>query len=110
MARTTSEKLKPQDFRNFVTMFVVFIFAICWAPLNFIGLVVASDPDSMAPRIPQWLFVASFSCGIFNSCLNAIIYGLLNQNFRQEYRKIIVSLYTTKMFFVDSSNHVADRN
>ena len=66
-------------------------------------------PASMAPRIPEWLFVASYYMAYFNSCLNAIIYGLLNQNFRQEYRKIIVSLCTTKMFFVDSSNHVADR-
>ncbi|ELK28483.1 Melatonin receptor type 1A [Myotis davidii] len=47
-------KLKPQDFRNFVTMFVVFVlFAICWAPLNLIGLAVASDPAGMVPRIPE---------------------------------------------------------
>ncbi|KAG3294641.1 melatonin receptor type 1A [Ictidomys tridecemlineatus] len=103
-------KLKPQDFRNFVTMFVVFVlFAICWAPLNFIGLVVATDPASMVPRIPEWLFVASYYMAYFNSCLNAIIYGLLNQNFRKEYRRIIVSLCTAKMFFVDSSNDVADK-
>ncbi|XP_054421782.1 melatonin receptor type 1A [Pteronotus mesoamericanus] len=103
-------KLKPQDFRNFVTMFVVFVlFAICWAPLNFIGLAVASDPDSMVPRIPEWLFVGSYYMAYFNSCLNAIIYGLLNQNFRKEYRRIIVSLCTAKMFFVDSTDEVAKR-
>ncbi|XP_049721128.1 melatonin receptor type 1A [Elephas maximus indicus] len=103
-------KLKPQDFRNFVTMFVVFVlFAICWAPLNFIGLVVSLDPASMVPRIPEWLFVASYYMVYFNSCLNAIIYGLLNQNFRKEYRKIIASLCTAKLFLVDSSNDVADR-
>ncbi|KAM5276718.1 melatonin receptor type 1A [Hipposideros larvatus] len=103
-------KLKPQDFRNFVTMFMVFVlFAICWAPLNLIGLAVASDPASMVPRIPEWLFVTSYYMAYFNSCLNAIIYGVLNQNFRKEYRRIIVSLCTAKMFFVDSSNDVADR-
>ncbi|XP_004696533.1 melatonin receptor type 1A, partial [Echinops telfairi] len=103
-------KLKPQDFRNFVTMFVVFVlFAICWAPLNFIGLAVASDPASMAPSIPEWLFVASYYMAYFNSCLNAIIYGLLNQNFRREYKRIIVSLCTARMFFVDSSNDVPER-
>lgn len=103
-------KLKPQDFRNFVTMFVVFVlFAICWAPLNLIGLIVASDPATMVPRIPEWLFVASYYLAYFNSCLNAIIYGLLNQNFRKEYKKIIVSLCTAKMFFVESSNEEADK-
>uniref|UniRef100_A0A8C2VYC6 Melatonin receptor type 1A n=2 Tax=Chinchilla lanigera TaxID=34839 RepID=A0A8C2VYC6_CHILA len=103
-------KLKPQDFRNFVTMFVVFVlFAICWAPLNFIGLIVASDPANMVPRIPEWLFVVSYYMAYFNSCLNAIIYGLLNQNFRKEYRRIIVSLCTAKIFFADSSNDIEDR-
>ncbi|XP_059537094.1 melatonin receptor type 1A [Myotis daubentonii] len=103
-------KLKPQDFRNFVTMFVVFVlFAICWAPLNLIGLAVASDPAGMVPRIPEWLFVASYYMAYFNSCLNAIIYGLLNQNFRKEYRRIIVSLCTARMFFVESTNDGAGR-
>ncbi|XP_019277722.2 melatonin receptor type 1A [Panthera pardus] len=98
-------KMKPQDFRNFVTMFVVFVlFAICWAPLNLIGLAVASDPAGMVPRIPEWLFVASYYMAYFNSCLNAIIYGLLNQNFRKEYRRIIVSLCTARMFSACRSN------
>ncbi|XP_036984835.2 melatonin receptor type 1A [Artibeus jamaicensis] len=101
-------KLKPEDFRNFVTMFVVFVlFAICWAPLNLIGLAVASDPASMGPRIPEWLFVGSYYMAYFNSCLNAIVYGLLNQNFRKEYGRILVSLCTGKKFFVGSTNEVA---
>ncbi|KAM7111262.1 melatonin receptor type 1A [Molossus nigricans] len=103
-------KLKPQDFRNFVSMFVVFVlFAICWAPLNVIGLAVASDPARMVPRVPEWLFVASYYMAYFNSCLNAIIYGVLNQNFRKEYRRIVVSLCTAKMFFAESTNEGADR-
>uniref|UniRef100_A0A8C3WV21 Melatonin receptor type 1A n=1 Tax=Catagonus wagneri TaxID=51154 RepID=A0A8C3WV21_9CETA len=103
-------RLTPQDLRNFVTMFVVFVlFAICWAPLNFIGLAVASRPAGVAPRVPEWLFVASYYMAYFNSCLNAIIYGLLNQNFRQEYRRIIVSVCAARMFFVHSSNNVAGR-
>nr|QFX66617.1 melatonin receptor 1a [Axis axis] len=59
-------KLKPQDFRNFVTMFVVFVlFTICWAPLNFIGLVLASDPVSMAPRIPRVAVCGQLLYGVF---------------------------------------------
>ncbi|XP_020824152.1 melatonin receptor type 1A [Phascolarctos cinereus] len=103
-------KLKPHDFRNFVTMFVVFVlFAICWGPLNFIGLAVAVNPVKIVPRIPEWLFVSSYYMAYFNSCLNAIIYGLLNQNFRREYRRIIMSLCSLKVFFVDSSNDVPER-
>ncbi len=103
-------KLTPHDVRNFVTMFVVFVlFAVCWAPLNLIGLAVAIDPERVAPHIPEWLFVSSYFMAYFNSCLNAIVYGLLNQNFRREYKKIIISLCTAKIFFPESSNDAADR-
>ncbi|XP_067842893.1 melatonin receptor type 1A-like [Heptranchias perlo] len=103
-------KLKPHDLRNFATMFVVFVlFAVCWAPLNFIGLAVAVNPIMIAPRIPEWLFVASYFMAYFNSCLNAIIYGLLNQNFRREYKRIIISLCTARIFFPESSNDALDR-
>lgn len=103
-------KLTPHTIRNFVTMFVVFVlFAICWAPLNFIGLAVAIDPKKMAPLVPEWLFVFSYFLAYFNSCLNAIVYGLLNQNFRQEYKKIIMSLCTARMFYPESSNEAVDK-
>ncbi|KAM6440335.1 melatonin receptor type 1A [Liasis olivaceus] len=103
-------KLKPHDFRNFITMFVVFVlFAVCWAPLNVIGLTVAISPETIIPKIPEWLFVSSYYMAYFNSCLNAIIYGLLNQNFRREYKRILRTICTRKVFFQDSSNDAADR-
>ncbi|XP_077427265.1 melatonin receptor type 1A-A [Vanacampus margaritifer] len=101
-------KLTPHDVRNFVTMFVVFVlFAVCWAPLNLIGLAVAIRPEVALPLVPEWLFVASYFMAYFNSCLNAIVYGVLNQNFRREYKRIVVSLCTARLFFQDSSNDQA---
>ncbi|XP_019900858.1 melatonin receptor type 1B-B isoform X1 [Esox lucius] len=97
-------RLKPSDLRNFVTMFVVFVlFAICWAPLNLIGLAVAINPASVAPQIPDWLFVVSYFMAYFNSCLNAVIYGLLNRNFRKEYRRIVMSVCATRLFVSETS-------
>ncbi|XP_035536228.1 melatonin receptor type 1B-like [Morone saxatilis] len=97
-------RIKPSDLRNFITMFVVFVlFAICWAPLNFIGLAVAINPEAVVPRIPEWLFVVSYFMAYFNSCLNAIIYGLLNQNFRREYKRIIMSVWMPHLFFQETS-------
>ncbi|XP_066570857.1 melatonin receptor type 1C [Amia ocellicauda] len=98
------QKLKPSDLRNFLTMFVVFVlFAVCWAPLNFIGLAVAINPMQVAPNIPEWLFITSYFMAYFNSCLNAVIYGLLNQNFRKEYKRILLALCTPRMLFMDTS-------
>ncbi|XP_078477901.1 LOW QUALITY PROTEIN: melatonin receptor type 1A-A-like [Lampetra planeri] len=103
-------KLTPHDVRNFVTMFVVFVlFAVCWAPLNLIGLAVAIKPEVVIPLIPEWLFVASYFMAYFNSCLNAIVYGVLNQNFRREYKRIVVSVCTARIFFQDSSNDAGER-
>ncbi|XP_078258829.1 melatonin receptor type 1B-like [Rhinoraja longicauda] len=97
-------RLKQSDFRNFLTMFVVFVlFAFCWAPLNLIGLAVAINPQKIAPKIPEWLFVLSYFMAYFNSCLDAIIYGLMNQNFRKEYKRIIMSLTTPRLLFQDTS-------
>ncbi|XP_067852853.1 melatonin receptor type 1B-like [Heptranchias perlo] len=97
-------KLKPSDVRNFLTMFVVFVlFAVCWGPLNFIGLAVAINPLEVAPKIPEWLFIMSYFMAYFNSCLNAVIYGLLNQNFRNEYKRILMSMWSPRLFFTDLS-------
>uniref|UniRef100_A0A8C4T2I8 Melatonin receptor type 1A like n=1 Tax=Erpetoichthys calabaricus TaxID=27687 RepID=A0A8C4T2I8_ERPCA len=86
-------KMKPQDFRNFLTMFVVFVlFAVCWAPLNLIGLAVALNPN-LGIAVPEWLFTASYFMAYFNSCLNAVIYGVLNHNFRKEYKQIVTSVF-----------------
>ncbi|XP_025061140.1 melatonin-related receptor [Alligator sinensis] len=98
------QKLRAGDMRNFLTMFVVFVlFAVCWGPLNFIGLAVSINPSKVAPQIPEWLFVLSYFMAYFNSCLNAMIYGLLNQNFRKEYKRILLTLWTPRLFFVDLS-------
>nr|ACX45270.1 melatonin receptor 1B [Macaca fascicularis] len=96
--------LRPSDLRSFLTMFVVFvIFAVCWAPLNCIGLAVAINPQEMAPQIPEGLFVTSYLLAYFNSCLNAIVYGLLNQNFRREYKRILLALWNPRHCIQDSS-------
>uniref|UniRef100_A0A3B3ZY26 G-protein coupled receptors family 1 profile domain-containing protein n=1 Tax=Periophthalmus magnuspinnatus TaxID=409849 RepID=A0A3B3ZY26_9GOBI len=104
-----SPRLRPSDMRNFLTMFVVFVlFAICWAPLNLIGLAVAIDPVRVVPRIPEWLFVVSYFMAYFNSCLNAIIYGLLNRNFRNEYKRIVTSVWVTRLFVTETSRAATD--
>ncbi|KAE8613831.1 hypothetical protein XENTR_v10007886 [Xenopus tropicalis] len=83
----------PYNIHGFITMFVVFVlFAVCWGPLNIIGLTVAIYPP-LGDSIPRWLFVASYFMAYFNSCLNAVVYGALNRNFRREYKKILLNIF-----------------
>ncbi|XP_030637071.1 melatonin receptor type 1C [Chanos chanos] len=105
----TKPGLRAGDLRNFLTMFVVFVlFAVCWAPLNLIGIAVAIDPARVAPNVPDWLFVSSYFLAYFNSCLNAVVYGLLNQNFRREYKQILLALCAPRTFFIENSRGGTD--
>ncbi|XP_043935166.1 melatonin receptor type 1C-like [Protopterus annectens] len=88
----SKQKLKPSEVRNLLTMFAVFVtFAICWGPFSFIGLVVGFSPTGKAPTVPDWLLVQSYFMAYINSCLNGIVYGVFNHNFRSEYKKIVLS-------------------
>ncbi|XP_043935162.1 melatonin receptor type 1C-like [Protopterus annectens] len=90
----SKQKLKPNEVRNFLTMFLVFVlFAVCWGPLSFIGLVVGFSPTGKAPSVPDWIFVLSYFMAYINSCLNGIVYGVFNHNFRNEYKRIVLFLY-----------------
>ncbi|XP_004686032.1 PREDICTED: melatonin-related receptor [Condylura cristata] len=74
------------EVRNFLTMFVIFLlFAVCWCPINVLTVLVAVSPKELAGKIPTWLYLAAYFLAYFNSCLNAVVYGLLNENFRREY-------------------------
>ncbi|XP_077117408.1 melatonin receptor type 1A-like [Ranitomeya variabilis] len=83
----------PNNKHSFITMFIVFVlFAVCWGPLNIIGFLVGLNPQ-IGESIPRWLFVASYFMAYFNSCLNAVVYGALNKNFRREYRRILLNIF-----------------
>ncbi|KAM7101312.1 LOW QUALITY PROTEIN: melatonin receptor type 1A-like [Ciconia maguari] len=85
-------KMKPHDSQNLLTMFMVFVlFAVCWAPLNFTGFAVAVKPP-LGSSIPEWLFTSSYFMAYFNSCLNVVIYGAMN-NFRKEYKRIMLTVF-----------------
>ncbi|XP_043935207.1 melatonin receptor type 1C-like [Protopterus annectens] len=99
----SKQKLKPNEVRQFIVMFVVFVlFASCWGPFSILGLAVGFNPTQMAPKIPDWLLIFCHFLAYFNSCLNGLVYGVLNRNFQREYKQIILMLCTSKWLFQDS--------
>ncbi|XP_043935160.1 uncharacterized protein LOC122808262 [Protopterus annectens] len=93
--RDNKQKLKFNEVRNFFTMFAVFfLFAVCWGPFTVILLAVGFSPPGKVPRIADWVTVISYFMAYFNSSLNGIIYGVFNRNFRNEYKRIVLSLCT----------------
>ncbi|XP_006973982.1 melatonin-related receptor [Peromyscus maniculatus bairdii] len=90
------------EVRNFLTMFVIFLlFAVCWCPINVLTVLVAVSPKDMAGKIPNWLYLAAYCVAYFNSCLNAVIYGILNESFRREYWTIFHALRHPILFITD---------
>ncbi|XP_043935153.1 melatonin receptor type 1C-like [Protopterus annectens] len=89
----SKQKLKPSEVRSFLTMFAVFvIFIICWGPFSINSLIVGFSPPGRAPEVPSSLYVLNYFAVYFNSCLSGIIYGIMNKNFRQEYKRILMLL------------------
>ncbi|XP_068819172.1 melatonin-related receptor [Capricornis sumatraensis] len=87
------------EVRNFLTMFVIFLlFAVCWCPINALTVLVAVNPKEMAGKIPNWVYLAAYFIAYFNSCLNAVIYGVLNENFRREYWTIFHAMRHPVLF------------
>lgn len=87
------------EVRNFLTMFVIFLlFAVCWCPINALTVLVAVSPKEMAGKIPNWVYLAAYFIAYFNSCLNAVIYGVLNENFRREYWTIFHAMRHPVLF------------
>ncbi|XP_073083572.1 melatonin-related receptor [Manis javanica] len=97
------------EVRNFLTMFMIFLlFAACWCPINVLTLLVALSPKEMAGKIPTWLYLVAYFIAYFNSCLNAVIYGLFNENFRREYWTIFHAMRHPILFLSGLTNDVRE--
>ncbi|XP_055986240.1 melatonin-related receptor [Sorex fumeus] len=86
--------------RNFITMFVIFIlFVVCWGPVNLLTILAALLPKDSANKIPHWLYLALYFLAYFNSCLNAVVFGILNESFRREYWAFFYVIRHPILFF-----------
>ena len=65
---------------------VVVGFACCWLPISVMDNIDAARGEHTLPR--QAYFTYSFLCYL-SSTINPIIYGAMNQYFRQEYKNIL---------------------
>ncbi|XP_043935211.1 melatonin receptor type 1C-like [Protopterus annectens] len=88
--KQSKQKLKSNELQQFFIMFLVFaLFSVCWGPYSVIGFAIAIGPMHLESSIPCWVYPVSSFLAAFNSCLNGILYGVFNQNFRNEYKRFI---------------------
>lgn len=65
------------------------VFAICWLPTHVMHFFITMRRDILV-RLPKWFPHFSFWMGHLNSALNPIIYVLLSDNFRRDFRKLFL--------------------
>lgn len=63
-------------------------FVLCWMPTQVIGLILAKIMKTLPPEYPTVCFTLIY----LSSAINPIIYGVMNHRFREEFRKLLLSV------------------
>ncbi|XP_066304805.1 neuropeptide FF receptor 2-like [Branchiostoma lanceolatum] len=94
------KEIKEQDFRKKVKvikmlMVVVVLFAFSWLPLQTIFMLYDYGDLSVRTKevVDIYVYPVAHWLSYFNSCMNPIIYGYFNQNFRNAFKSIFSSRY-----------------
>lgn len=71
-----------------VTMVVVVVFLVCWAPYHIVGVLsLYTDPDSALGEALSFWDPVSIALASANSCFNPFLYALLGKDFRKHARQ-----------------------
>eukprot|EP00095_Tigriopus_kingsejongensis_P003900 maker-scaffold296_size217904-snap-gene-1.18 protein:Tk03900 transcript:maker-scaffold296_size217904-snap-gene-1.18-mRNA-1 annotation:"NPYLR8" len=89
---------------NMMIMAITLIFFVSWLPLNLFSFMIEIFPHVIRKYIEgsETVIYSLFHLfGLCNACINPILYGYLNENFRKEYKKI----YRQMPWYSTSSHH-----
>lgn len=86
---STSEHLRmtTQEVKLTRTLLVtVLAYAICWTPVMITDLV---DMALGGWALPRGVYLLYSTCGLASSCINPLVYGIMNKVFRKEYIRLL---------------------
>lgn len=67
---------------------IVLTFIVCWTPYYLLGLWYWFSPEMLTrQKVPPALSHILFLFGLFNTCLDPLVYGLFTVHFRRELRR-----------------------
>jgi len=100
---TQSSNVSSAEIKVTKTLFViVFVFMCCWTPVLAIDVI---DTVSGQWIMPSWLYLTYSYLTLISSCVNPVIYVIMNPAFRTEY----VRLVTCKACKREVADHRAER-
>nr|XP_006134742.1 gonadotropin-releasing hormone II receptor-like isoform X2 [Pelodiscus sinensis] len=71
-----------------MSIVIVLTFVLCWTPYYLLGLWYWFSPEMLSrKKVPPSLSHILFLFGLFNTCLDPLIYGLFTMHFRREIRR-----------------------
>lgn len=81
-----SEEISQRDVRVTKILFITVLgFLTCWTPIAIIDFVDTFRGEASFPREVYYFYLL---LGNLSGCINPIVYGLLNKNFRDEYKNL----------------------
>ncbi len=86
-----AENMSRRRRANMLILAITVIFFVSWLPLNLFTFVMALSPKFLRPVIEGMetvIYALLHLCGLSNACINPVLYGYLNENFRKEYKNI----------------------
>uniref|UniRef100_A0A3Q2G2N1 Neuropeptide Y receptor type 1-like n=1 Tax=Cyprinodon variegatus TaxID=28743 RepID=A0A3Q2G2N1_CYPVA len=88
----TPENQRITNSRRINIMLVALItaFALCWLPLTIFNVLADWNLEALPVCHHNLLFSLCHLLAMSSTCINPIIYGFLNSNFRQEVREVLL--------------------
>ncbi|KAG8000065.1 Neuropeptide Y receptor type 1 [Nibea albiflora] len=75
---------------NLMLVSLITAFALCWLPLTIFNVVSDWNQEALPICHHNLLFSLCHLLAMSSTCINPIIYGFLNSNFRQEVREVFL--------------------
>jgi hypothetical protein len=80
---------------NLLLVFIAVIFAASWLPLNIFNIL--SDSKVTVLKADHFFYIINAICilfGMSSAVSNPILYGVLNENFKREYKRLFFNLFS----------------
>lgn len=82
---------------NIMLLALITAFAVCWLPLTIFNAVSDWDQEALPVCNHNLLFSLCHLLAMSSTCINPVIYGFLNSNFRQEVREALLQCHCSHL-------------
>ncbi|XP_072167150.1 G-protein coupled receptor 54-like [Diadema setosum] len=86
-AQANARSLRRKKKITRMVFIVVFLFALCWAPMHTINLWLYSDSDHYNNHVKSEVYTLCLGLAYANSCVNPFVYAFTTTSFKKYFKK-----------------------